>query len=863
MATLVNELPAAGVPGSVDTATNFRTTTTGLNTVDLRNLGSERTLILVNGRRHIGGSAGSPAVDLSMIPSQLVERIEIVTGGASAVYGSEAISGVINFIMKDDFEGVELYGRYGNSELGGAEEEDFSLLAGSNFADGRGNATIYLGYSDQGILESKDRDLSANDATNSSFGPKGNFRGIGDATPIGFVTLNEATGLYNKPFVAAEDGFNRNQVRIIRVPTKRTQFNANLTYEVNDHFTFFSETGYNDLTAFSRLEPTIVGEFISVGDVPNLRIPFDNPFIPAELRSAVLALDADAEELRMFRRFVELGPRTGDYQRRIFRTAFGLNGAINDNFDYEIYYQYGNFSQDQTNGGVFNTLNFYNALRTTQDEDGELRCRDDFAHSAGCTPINVFGPGSIAGAALDWVNVDSQSTSRMKQRVAAATIFGTAMELPAGPLGIAFGVEWREEKSRFNSDSLAQSGLTSGNTTPNTAGKYDVTEYFVEAIIPILTDMPGIQYLGVEVAARFADYSTVGNTEAYKVSLDWRLIEGLRFRGGYSNAVRAPNIDELFDPGSETFRSFVDPCAFGGMGGVSGSGNATDTYDEQTVAVQANCATIPGTATLDPFFENIRSAGGLSAGNPGLQEESADTYSYGFVYSPPQVAGLNITLDYFDIEITDAINGFSAQTTVDQCVRQSGFPSNSFCNLINRDPTTGLVLRIDALQINVAEYQATGIDFAVDYSFQAGPGDLRVSMNATRSLDNDFLPFEGGDAIDSQSEIGVPDWKANINLVYDWADFRFGWSTRYIHSVNVENDRPSFGKISSYLYHDLQVRYTLDEKYELFLGADNIFDKEPPSLGQGVPGDVTGTNTAADVYDVIRQYWYAGFKLSF
>ena len=225
--------------------------------------------------------------------------------------------------------------------------------------------------------------------------------------------------------------------------------------------------------------------------------------------------------------------------------------------------------------------------------------------------------------------------------------------------------------------------------------------------------------------------------------------------------------------------------------------------------------------------------------------------------------GLNITVDYFDIEITDAINGFSAQTAVDQCVLQGSFPNNAFCNLISRDPVTGLVLRIDNRQINVAEYRATGVDLAVDYSMQAGPGDLRINMNATRSLKNDFTAFAGDAPVDGQGEIGAPDWKANINFVYDWADFRFGWSTRYIQGVNVDNDRANFGGISSFMYHDLQVRYTLEEKYELYVGIDNILDEEPPELGQGIPGDVTGTNTAADVYDVIRRYWYAGFKLSF
>ena len=901
VATLLNELPAAGVPGSVDTGTNFRTTTTGLNTIDLRNLGVARALVLVNGRRHVGGSAGSPTVDVSMIPTQLVDRVEIVTGGASAVYGSEAISGVINFITKDDFEGVEFYSRAGRAQLGGAKERDFSILAGGNFDEGRGNATVYAGYSDRGILYSRDRDLSANDATNSSFGPKSSFFvGASSLRPelmrddpsdpveymSGFITQDDDTSAWDKEFVSAEDGFNRNQVRLIRVPSKRVQFNANLTYEVNPNFNFFSETSFKNLTSESQLEPTIVGQFISVGPgIQNINLPYDNPFIPDNIKTLVDAADAHAlaehaaaaaafaadstlddpgdapeatTELTMRRRFVALGPRTGDIQRRVFRTVLGVKGEISDNFDYEFYYQYGNFSQDQTNGGVFNSLNFYQALRVEENDDGDLQCVNEIARSLGCVPLNVFGRGSIEGEALDWVSVDSQNTSRMRQQVASFTVFGTAFSLPAGDLGVAFGAEWREEKSTFNSDSLAQSGLTSGNSTPNTVGVYDVNEYFVEAVIPILADIPGINYLGLELAARSADYSTIGSAESYKASVDWRIAEGLRFRGGYSNAVRAPNIDELFDPGSETFRSFVDPCAFGGMGGMSADGETE--YEEQSATVQAHCATFAGTATLDPAGVSlITSAGGLSAGNPDLEEESSDTVSYGFVYSPPQVAGLNFTVDYFDIEITDAIAVFTAQTTVDQCARQGG----AFCTLIERDPMNGLVNRIDALAINVAEYQADGVDFSADYTFSVGTGEMYVSLNGTRSLSNDFVPFAGGDTVDSQGETGVPDWKANVSLVYDLAGLRIGWSTRYISGVEIENDRPAFGDVDSFLYHDLHISYTLAEQYEFFIGADNVLDEEPPMYGQGTPGDVTGTNTAADVYDPIRRYWYAGVKLSF
>jgi outer membrane receptor protein involved in Fe transport len=859
VASFINELPAAGVPGTTDTASNFRTSTTGLSTVDLRNLGSNRTLILVNGRRHIGGSAGSPTVDVSMIPVDLVKRVEVVTGGASAVYGSEAIAGVINFIMKDDFEGIELNTRFGTSDAGGADETDLSLTLGGNFDDGKGNAIVYVGYSDRGILKATDREISASDAANSTFGPKGNF-----STPNGIITQDDTTGLWDKAFVRAEDGFDRNAVRLIRVPTERVQFNANITYDLNENFNFFSESAYNSLTSYSQSEPTITGEFISVGNsIANLRIPIDNHFVPTELRDGILAAEPDTEEFAMYRRFVELGPRSSDVDRKIFRTAFGVEGNITDDWDYSTYYQFGSFSQAQTNGGVFNTLNFYNALQTEIGSDGSVQCSDEFARDLGCVPIDVFGAGSINGGALDWVSVDSQLTSTMEQHVFGALVTGVALELPAGDLGLAFGYEWRSEESKFNSDALAQSGLTSGNTIPNTVGEYDVSEIFVEAVIPLLSDVPFAQYLGLELAYRYSDYSTIGGASAYKVALDWSPFDDLKVRGGVSTAVRAPNIEELFDPGSETFRSFTDPCALGGRGGNTASPDG-GSYEEQSAAVQANCAQIPGSTTLDPINEGILSAGGLSAGNPDLSEETSTSTTFGFVYSPSQVEGLNFTVDYYEIQIEDAINAFSAQTTVDQCVRQPDFPNNPFCELITRDPDSGLILRMNALAINVADYEVSGVDFTADYMFDLPVGELSLNLIGTFAMSNDFVPFEGGEIVDSQGEVGVPDIKANFNTTYTLDDMMFSYTARYIHSVNVENDQiENFGTIPSYVYHNLHARYFLGDNYEFYAGVDNILDKEPPFLGQGTPGDVTGTNTAADVYDVLGRYYYAGFKVNF
>ena len=867
VASFLNELPSMGVPGAVDTNTNFTLFSAGVNTVNLRNLGANRTLVLVNGRRHIGANARTQSVDTGMIPFNMVERVEVVTGGASAVYGSEAMAGVINFILKDDYEGAEVNARYGDSTEGGGAERDINFTIGSAFAEDKGHALIYGGYSTTDAILATDRDISAADVVNSSFGAKGSFEVPG----LGFITQDDNTGLWDKPFVNAEDGFNRNARRMVRIPTDRVQFNANLSYQVNDHVRVFSESAYADVSSSTSLEPTIMGQFISVGNIPNVTVPLSNAFFPTELRDAIIAanaenadFDADSYDVTFRRRSAEVANRSLDAQRRTFRTVIGVDGYINDYWNYEAYYQWGSVSRDQVNSGVIQTLNFINALDTETLPDGTIQCADPLFRSLGCVPVNIFGAGAMTGDALDFVTVNPQTTSRSEQQVFGITFDGIVFELPAGDVGVALGYEQRKERAQFNSDALAQSGLTTGNTVPNVKGDYDVSEYFIETRIPLLADLPLAEYLGLEFAYRMSDYSTIGTADAYTVALDWQPTEDLKVRSSYSTAVRAPWIIELFDPGTETFRNFVDPCALGGAGGPSASGQPNDVYSEQSETVQANCATIPGTATLDPFAQNIRSAGGIAAGNPDLKEEEGETFAIGFVYSPSQIENLNFTIDYWDIQIDDAINSFTAQTTVDQCVRQASFPNNPFCSLIQRDPTTGLVLRINAQDINVASSTTTGVDFSADYTLDVGPGQLNTRLVGTYVSEDEFTPFDGGEVVDSLGEIGSPEWKANLNLTYTWEDLTVAWSTRFIDGVNVENDQLDFGTIGSYAYHDLQARYVLaDGQYEVFIGVDNIFDKEPPVLGQGIPGDVTGTNTAADVYDAIRTYWYVGVEASF
>lgn len=863
VAQVLNELPQAGVPGLSDTSSNFSSSGTGINTIDLRNLGTNRTLVLVNGRRHVGGLAGSPTVDVSMIPAALVERLEVVTGGASAVYGSEAVAGVINFIMKSDFEGFEVESRYGTTEAGGASDYDISLTAGSNFADDKGNAVIHMGYSDRGVLSATQREATAADGTNSSFGPAGGFI-LADGS---FISQDADTGLFNDTFNSAEDGFNRNARRLLRVPTERYQFNANIEYDIADDITFFSETGYSKLLSSASLEPTIVGQFISVGSIPNINMPLNNAFFPAELTALALAADPAATEVTFRRRFTELGNRTSDVQRQVFRQALGFKGKFADNWNYEVYGQYGTTTQDQVDGGVFNTSNVLNAITTEADptNPGGFRCVNELARDLGCTPINFFGADTVTGAALDFVSVNPQTTSRADQYVVSGYVSGDLFNVPAGAVAIAGGLEYRKESSAFNPDALAASGLTSGNALAPTQGSYDVVEVFGELLVPLLSDKTYAKNLTLELAGRHADYSTIGAVDTYKIALAYEPIDGLRFRGGFNTAVRAPFIGELFDPGSETFRSFNDPCALGGVGGPSGN-PAAPNYPVQSATVQANCATIPGTATLDPALTNIQSAGGLSAGNPDLEAETAETFTVGLAYSPTYLNGFNMTVDYFDITIDNAISSFSAQITADQCVRQPSFPNNAFCDLITRDGTNGLIQRIDALAINVATFETSGVDFAADYSFDLFNIDFRASVNGTYLIDNNFLPFEGGEVVEVAGEIGAAEWKINSTIVGNYEGWQLGLSTRFIDGGNVDNQNVAqFGTVGSEIYNDIYVQYDVNNmgKYEIFAGVDNVLDNNPPFLPQGTPSSVTGTNTAADVYDIYGRSFYVGLRARF
>ncbi|MDM3870854.1 TonB-dependent receptor [Porticoccus sp. W117] len=870
------ELPSTGIPGVAQTTSNFNVFASGIATVDLRNLGTTRTLVLVNGRRHVSGDIDNPSVvDLNSIPAAFIERIEVITGGASAVYGSEAMAGVINIITKKDFEGMEIDTQYGISNEGDGQDFNVSITGGSSFADGKGHAMVHLGLQELSSVDSIDRPLSATDnffgdfQSFSSFAPQGSINApIGTnpdgSTQFGFVT-QDANGDWVKPFVSAEDGFNRAAFRKIQLPLTRKNINVNLNYEISENTKFFVETSYTQTDTSNNLEPTIAGQFLSVGANP-LTIPGDNPFIPDEIRQAYTdagsPLTAD-DDIVWRKRFFELGPRQTSPSRDTIRAAFGLEGELESGSRWDVYYQFGQTNASLNRTGDFNTLFFSQGLDAEPDPDnpGQFRCKDALARSLGCVAIDVFGVGSISDAAVDYVRVPASSNARLQQQVVGGNLTGDLFEWGGGMIKYATGFEYRKEQYDRTVDALAAAGLSSSNASAPVSGNYDVWEIYGEVDVPIIQDAPGADYLGFDAAYRYGDYSTVGGVSQWKTGLKWTPFSDLTVRVTQSQAVRAPNVAELFDPGSETFESFTDPCINGGAGAP---GNTA-----------ANCASLGIPSNFDPGV-NGSSAGGFQSGNPRLTEETSDSTTIGFVYVPSWAEGMSLTVDYFDIEIEDAVEPIEPQIKLDQCYAAADFPNNPFCVGIQRNGANlGFIInRLDFGIENIGRLSTQGVDIDFNWQFDAadiGLGEGTFSWNSRGTFTTDWERVIFDELEDNLREPGYNEVKWNNRLSWNTGAWTHSWTWRYIGQGSADNS-PAFqgsplNDIGHASYHDLNTRYVLEgdsgATYEFSAGINNALDNDPPYIPEPSENADTGTGTAAGVYDPIGRFFYVGATVRF
>ena len=911
--------PAVGTPTISRTNSAFSTSSAGVATVDLRNLGVSRTLVLVNGRRFVAGIPGESAVDLNTIPQQFIERIDVLTGGASAVYGSDAVAGVVNIVYRDDFEGIALDTQYGASSEYDDRETQAALTVGTNVADGRGNVAVHLGYTEQGAVFSRNRARSAVDqfstgvATGdptrlfevtqpfySSFAPQGRFvagNSVYTYDPTGALVTGFST---NGTATRAANGFNRSEFRSIAVPTERWLLATRGNYEVAENQRVFFEGTYASSEVSTQIEPFALGaEDIYPAAGGQVPVEFDrfvagaggaitrqrlvNPLIPAPMLAAATDTDGDGvRDIYFTRRLSDIGNRTTAADRDTFRLVGGFEGEIAGGWRYDAYYGYGQTKEAQTSTGQVNVLNFRNALEAVPDVDdvdgdgnrSEAICRSAEARAQGCAPANVWaGAGALAGSS-GYIGAPGSLTTTTRQTIAGVNVSGEVLQLPAGPLGVAVGGEYRDEFARSEFDVLTQQGLNAGNAIPNTRGSFDVIEGYVETNVPVLGQLPLVDLLSLRAAARFSDYSTVGNTTSWNAGLEWQPIPQLRFRAIRAQSVRAPNINELYSPPSQTFPTGLnDPCA----GVTATSTTAASARCRAAPGVLANIAANGGAFRLNQ--SDLQGVSGFDRGNPDLEEEKGRSWTFGLVVQPegvPFLENFGFTIDYFDIEIADAILLTPRQFVLDQCYTGDA----AFCSLITRRPNAlgannaGSLEFIDSPQSNSGGFNTRGVDVTVNWSQSLEewgvPGSIDARLAYTHLLEGYEVPAPGAERDYFENEIGASDDRAFLQLGYSLGGIAATWRTTYIGEARLDDQflagfdlpRGAVG-VGGLAYHDVQVSYTALDRYEIFVGANNVFDKEPPPIISGLPGNDTGTETNAGTYDPIGRRYYGGVRVKF
>lgn len=843
----------------------------GLNLVNLRNLGANRSLVLINGRRAPGGSPVDTFVDFNTMTTANIEQVQILTGGASAIYGSDAVAGVINIITKKDFEGLEAGASYGISERGDNKNPSAYLMFGSKLAD-RGHILLTAEYDYQGFVGCYSRYLCAEDFlwNNPKTGPRRD-PGVRSGVPLGgrFFAGGSSSGFTNRggqfvPFVTAIDGYNRNPTRTLAIPTKRMMFSAEAEYAVSDSVNVFMEASYGRSTTTGLFEAAPFSSDTNLfGGVLEATIPFDNPFLPAAVKNAYTP-DQIANGITWSQRFQDLGARGSTNERQTVRLVAGLNGDFellkDRNWRWEVSYVYGRTSLDSKTEGLVGTDRLYYGLRVEADpaKPGGYRCTDAGARAAGCVPINPFAP--YTQEMKDYLTVSAGQQGRSILHDANAYISGELFDLPGGPVSVALGAEYRTFSGFLDYDDAIEGGLTTGNQIGDTDFVKSTTkEAYVEAILPILSDMAFAKSLTLEGAFRISDPNRGKNYETWKYGGTWEPIEGVRFRAIRARAVRAPVPSDLSGIG-QTFGVVNDPC--------------TAARRNKSTTRAANCLADGIPATYDPPQTVEQGVQGFVGGNPDLEPEKATTLTYGIALTPRFLPGFSLTVDRFEIKITDLISTVGRQEQADLCYDTT---DRLFCDQLTRGtdvevPGANYVLKaVNDQLLNVATLKVKGIDVDARYAFNLGGGRVNLQGQATIYDKAEKVAIPGEDPIKydgtiggSTSDQGWPTWQGTLNFNYKLDDFAFNYHFRYIPKTEAAVGTKAVGypDIPAQSYSDIRLSYNVNKQYEFYFGVNNLFDNDPPFFPSGTSG-TQALDTIPAYYDVFGRSFYAGIKANF
>ena len=918
---VIRDMPFS-IPGD---GQNVNNGTAGAATINLRGLGPQRNLVLMNGRRMTPYNYAGQ-VDVSSIPLALVERIDVITGGASAVYGSDAIAGAMNVVLKNDFEGVDL--QVNRSETGDNDgtTDSISLTLGSSLAEGRGNVAFNLSWSERKPVLLGQRFLgtlgidTASGANYAEFlagqgpapsaiagcvGPDAVASG-GSTTAIPTRVELSAGGsvgqfLENRTLYTGNAGtglgarggcsvFNFNPYNYYQTPNER--YNATLigNYEFSEKLDVYSQMSFTDSTVAQQVAPS--GTFGASFDVPMY-----NPLWPAAAKAEVLAVanqrlasgvlkpgtnwkdtnangvvdSADTLRMRLRRRTVELGARSEQFDTEQFTFLTGARGELFGDWNYDASFQYGETNRTTVRAGYTNLTNIQNALMT---KDG-VNCENG---DSSCVPIDLFGGfGTITPAMAAYAQAIALQQQKYDQTILNFNVDGPidAIVMPGAetPLAVSLGYEKRLENGSLEPDECLKlapascQGGAGGNLLPISGG-YKVDELYFEANLPLIEGMNFVDSLNLDIGARSSDYDTVGSVETWKAGLNWTVNEQLLVRVMQQDATRAPNIGELFSPVTRGLsNATLDPCSV--------ANNSIDSKLSSLCVASGMLAAQVGTVQ-DIISGQIQAFAGSDPTNPPNAEQ-ADTTTVGFVWTPDFDFFDNFVLsvDYYDIKVNDTIGSFSAQEILDSCYVLGDLES---CGKIKRvngdllDDTAGVIL----YTTNLSYAQAEGVEIGFNVSKDLGGnmGSLTFSGNINKYLTAQSLSSPTVPVIDCKGFVGtscdpVSELRWVQNTTWDWNDLSVNLQWRHIGSVDVERPEvagtfAAFRSIDDYNYWDLFVSYNFwDDRVKLSAGIQNLTDEDPPVLGNEL-GDTSSNsgNTFPSNYDPLGQVYTVGFRIT-
>ena len=905
--TALNTLPQF-VPAY--TSTSILASNGGQANVQLRGLGPASTLILIDSKRLIPAN-GTGVVDLNIIPPSLIESVEIITGGASAVYGSDAIAGVVNFQLKNDFDGVEFEGHWGQTERGDGADYGGGVTAGGDFADGRGSVLGYVGYAERETVLSTKRNFSRyllgyEGPGAGSVGPGGAF------LPRGGLRLEEGRVVDVRPSETAFESlfasygypghFDPNQTAFgvnadgtvftqgtgepgsvlnfrgerdpftfddrfytangrpyaMQLPLERRSAFTRASFEFNDSAELYAQGLYADYNVDLRFDPTSMFD--------NVHMPPTNPYIPPDLKLLLDSREKPDADVVLDKHMSELGPRVSSFEYDVYQATLGLRGKVFAGWSYDLYVQAGANDQTETQSG--------NAL-TSRIED--LTFAPDGGEAI-CGGFNPFGVGSISAECAAYIAIDASNRASFDQTIIEASLNGPLLQLPAGELRAAFGVFYKKDEYRYSADPVATVFLPDGredilgfSAADDIEGNDDNTDLYVEASIPLLADRPGIRSLETVVGYRYSKYASAGGVDAYKADLLYRPVDALKLRSSYQHAVRAPSVFELYVPQlpATLFGFFfqpIDPCEV----------ESTERHGANAEQVETLCLAqgVPA-SELPDFTDSENDAKGFVGGNPDLEPEVADTLTFGVVFTSPfrraWLDRLRVSLDWYNIEIDDAIAHVPADRFIARCFDATFNPgfdaANEWCRMFSRDPASGDIVDAYAILRNSAGLRTSGLDIQLDWQLDMGPGELALNWLVSHMDSFERLEAPGTPTTEMVGTVGsdfigtsFPEWKWNLDLTYAWQALTLDAGWRYVGGMNDACVREFH--VPHYDSFDLGASFDFDGSrlagLQLRVGLENVTDEDPPIIPCW-----NSANTEASQYDVLGRRYFVSLRYSF